>query len=124
MKHKALDIADSGNRRDFETGARRDTSEGKGRYDLLPWEAVKQLAIHCEMGAEKYGERNCEKGIPISSLMDSAVRHLVKYQTGEADENHLAAALWNIAFAIYHEKKNPEMNDIPGREPGAGLYDY
>lgn len=108
-------IQDSGNRREFETGAVRDMAEGKGRYDLLPWEAIHELALHCEQGALKYGERNCEKGIPVSSLIDSAFRHLSKYMQGEADENHLTAALWNIAFAIQTEQLRPEMQDIPTR---------
>ena len=36
-------IKDSGNRREFETGAVRDISEGKGRCDLLPLEVVCNL---------------------------------------------------------------------------------
>ena len=79
-------IKDSGHRRQFETGAVRDMHEGKGRYDLIPWEAIHELALHCEQGALKYGERNCEKGIPISSLVDSAFRHLSKYMQGADDE--------------------------------------
>ncbi len=31
-----MELKDSGNRREFETGAARDISEGKGRCDLLP----------------------------------------------------------------------------------------
>lgn len=31
-----MEILDSGNRREFETGAVRDMAEGKGRMDLLP----------------------------------------------------------------------------------------
>lgn len=31
-----MEILDSGNRREFETGAVRDMAEGKGRLDLLP----------------------------------------------------------------------------------------
>ena len=108
-------LKDSGHRREFETGAVRDMAEGKGRYDLVPWEAIHELALHCEAGALKYGERNCEKGIPISSLIDSAFRHLSKYMQGANDEPHLRAALWNLAFAVYHEKVTPEMQDIPIR---------
>lgn len=108
-------VKDSGHRREFPTGAVRDMQEGKGRYDLIPWDAIHELALHCEQGALKYGERNCEKGIPISSLIDSAFRHLSKYMQGMDDENHLAAALWNIAFAIWMEKHKPEMQDIPTR---------
>jgi len=102
--------------RTFETGAKRSIEEGKGRYDLLPWEAIHELAIHCEEGALKYGERNCEKGIPIHSLLDSAIRHLSCYMRGMKDEPHLRAAMWNIAFAIWMEKNKPEMQDIPTRK--------
>lgn len=109
-------IKDSGERREFGTGAVRDIQEGKGRYDLLPWEAIHELAQHCEEGALKYGERNCEKGIPIHSLVDSAIRHLSCYLRGMRDEHHLRAAMWNVAYAIYMEKKHPEMQDIPCRK--------
>ena len=36
-------IKDSGNRREFETGAVRDICEGKGRCDLMPLQVVKKL---------------------------------------------------------------------------------
>ena len=31
------ELKDSGNRREFKTGAVRDMHEGKGRMDLVPW---------------------------------------------------------------------------------------
>ena len=110
-----MKIKDNGNKREFKTGAVRNTGEGKGRYDLLPWDAIHELAIHCEEGAKIYGERNVEKGIPMHSLIDSAIRHLSCYLRGMNDEPHLRAALWNIAFAIWTEKNRPEMQDIPVR---------
>lgn len=109
------EILDSGERREFETGALRDIQIGKGRYDLLPWPAIDRLARHCEKGAIKYGERNCEKGIPMSSLSDSALRHMSKYMMGAKDEDHLVAAFWNIAYMLYLEEVNPEMQNIPTR---------
>lgn len=111
-----MEIKDSGSRIVFETGAVRDCKEGVGRFDLLPWEAVWEVAKHCEDGAKKYGERNCEKGIPVHSLIDSAIRHLAKYLMGYDDEPHLRAAAWNVLFAIYMEQKHPEMQDIPARK--------
>ena len=110
------EIKDSGNRTEFETGAVRDCKKGVGRFDLLPWEAIWEVAKHCEEGARKYGERNCEKGIPIHSLIDSAIRHLAKYMMGMDDEPHLRAAAWNVLFAIYMEQKHPEMQDVPTRK--------
>lgn len=35
-----MEILDSGNRREFDTGAVRDVSEGKGRCDLLPLDVI------------------------------------------------------------------------------------
>lgn len=113
--HVNPSILDSGERTEFNTGAVRDMHEGKGRMDLLPWEALIEVSKHCEEGAKKYGERNCEKGIPIHSLIDSAFRHLAKYTIGMDDEPHLRAAAWNILFALYMEQVHPEMQDIPAR---------
>ena len=108
-------IKDSGDRTEFETGAVRDLHAGKGRMDLLPTTALIELSKHCEAGAVKYGERNVDKGIPQHSLIDSGLRHLIKYLRGDNDENHLVAALWNIAWAVEQESTHPELIDLPGR---------
>ena len=108
-------IKDSGNRRLFTTGAVRDMPEGKGRMDLLPWAAIMEVSKHCEAGAKKYGEHNVDKGIPTSSLCDSAMRHLAKYLDGWKDEDHLLAAAWNVLWAIQMVKKKPEMVNTPFR---------
>ena len=109
-------IKDSGDRTQFDTGAVRDMHTGKGRMDLLPCTAIIELSKHCENGALKYGEHNVDKGIPQHSLIDSGMRHLVKYLRGDTDENHLVAALWNIAWAVEQDVNRPELNDIPSRE--------
>lgn len=109
-------IKDSGERTTFATGAVRDMHAGKGRMDLLPWEAIIEVAKHCEEGALKYGEHNVDKGIPIHSLVDSAFRHLAKYTMGMTDEPHLRAAAWNLLWALYMEAKHPELQDIPTRQ--------
>lgn len=108
-------IKDSGDRTQFDTGAVRDMHEGKGRMDLLPTTAVIELSKHCEAGAVKYGERNVDKGIPQHSLVDSGLRHLIKYLRGDNDENHLVAAAWNIMWALEQESTHPELIDLPGR---------
>jgi len=74
--------------------------------------AMLDLAKHFEDGAEKYGERNWEQGIPIHCYIDSAVRHLLKYMAGEKDEHHDRAFMWNIICCIRTMNNKPEMNDI------------
>lgn len=106
-------IKDSGERTTFSTGAVRDMHAGKGRMDLLPWAAIIEVSKHCEAGALKYGTHNVDKGIPTSSLMDSAVRHAAKYLDGQEDEDHLLAAAWNLLWAVQMRCKNPECVDTP-----------
>lgn len=113
MTTKPPVIKDSGNRREFETGAVRDMPDGKGRMDLLPWAAIIEVSKHCENGAKKYGEHNVDKGIPTSSLCDSAARHLAKYLDGQKDEDHLLAAAWNLLWALEMRAKKPEMVNTP-----------
>ena len=98
-------IADSGNRTEYTNGFNRDYKEGVGRMDLLPWRAIRQVSIHCEEGAKKYGERNIDRGCPQFSLYSSGFRHLSKVI--DPDDNdpedtltHLRAAAWNILWAL------------------------
>ena len=100
-----MNIKDSGERTTFNTGAQRDMHGGKGRMDLLPWAAIIEVSKHCEAGALKYGTHNVDKGIPTSSLLDSAMRHAAKYLDGQEDEDHLLAAAWNLLWAIENTKR-------------------
>lgn len=104
-------IKDSGDRTEFETGAKRDMHAGKGRMDLLPWYGIMEVSKHCEEGALKYGEHNADKGIPLHSLLDSAARHLAKYIVGMDDEDHLRAACWNLLRALEQRTTHPELDD-------------
>lgn len=113
-------MKDSGERKTFHTGAVRDVQGGKGRCDLLPACAILRLAKHYEAGAEKYEERNWEKGIPMHSFLDSALRHILKYLDGQIDEDHLCAAAWNLMGAMWTEEKRPELQDIPIRKKAEG----
>lgn len=108
-------LDDSGERISYGDGmAIREPSTGKGRYDLVSPFAMRRLAQHYENGAQKYADRNWEKGMPFSRYVDSAKRHLDKYIMGMTDEDHLAAASWNI-FAIMHHQElgQTELDDMP-----------
>lgn len=154
-----MNIKDSGERREFGTGAVRDIQEGKGRCDLMPLDVVArvltcseaapndildyiyefqatgrttylydalgtierafgttcdmllEVSKHFEDGAKKYGEHNWQKGIPVKSYIDSAVRHYLKWLRGDEDERHDRAFVWNIMCAIWTCKHLPELND-------------
>uniref|UniRef100_A0A6H1ZPN0 dATP/dGTP diphosphohydrolase N-terminal domain-containing protein n=1 Tax=viral metagenome TaxID=1070528 RepID=A0A6H1ZPN0_9ZZZZ len=106
-------IKDSGERREFDTGAVRDVSGGKGRFDLLPFLALWDLAKHYEKGCGKYGPENWLKGIPLRVMFDSAMRHSTEFFLGLEDgENHLIAAIWNL-MGLYELKKRIEFGLLP-----------
>lgn len=71
---------------------------------------LKDLAIHYEMGAEKYGVDNWKNGIPETkgerggSFRDSGLRHLQQLLDGQTDEPHQIAAIWNFIGAMYAKK--------------------
>ena len=106
---------------EFGTGAVRQTG-GKGRCDLLPHCAILRVSRHMEAGCVKYPERNWEQGMPMHSMLDSAMRHLMQYMDGQEDEDHLAAAASNVLMAMWTEEKIPNMQDIPSRLHGSPEY--
>ena len=103
------DLKDSGARREFETGAVRDRGVGDDkkfrRYDLLPRLPLYRYARHMGKGAAKYAARNWEKGMPLSEFYNSAMDHMLKFACGFDDEDHLAAAMWNIGSLIEGEDR-------------------
>lgn len=76
-------------------------------------ECILEVSMHYKQGAEKYGERNWEKGIPLHSYIDSGVRHFLKHIDGQTDERHDRAFVWNMFCAIWTMEHRPEMIDIP-----------
>lgn len=112
IQRDEFETLDSGEREEFETGARRDSREGKGRYDLIPVEPLRRWALLMERGAKKYGDRNWEKGMNLSRFIDSAMRHLEQLRDGQTDEDHAAAVLFNVG-AYMHTKKEIELGNLP-----------
>lgn len=113
---------DSGKREQFETGAVRDTAEGKARPDLISPYAQMRKGEWLRKGAEKYDERNWEKGMKIGRCIASLERHLQEYKMGLINEDHLAAIAVNAEFIMHYEKMikmgllPAELDDMPKYE--------
>lgn len=75
--------------------------------------AMLEVAIHYAEGAQKYEERNWEKGINCHCYVDSYVRHTIKYLRGDTDERHDRAMLWNLLGLKWTIRHKPECNDLP-----------
>ncbi len=99
----------------FATGAVRSADADQERWDLITPSGLRRLAKTCAEGAAKYGEYNWQKGMPVSSMLNHAIRHIYLYLEGNDDEDHLAHAAWNILGACHFEETRPDMVDIPSR---------
>ena len=103
MSNNNFVVKDSGAREVFTTGAVRDTANDKPRPDLISPFFLTRLGEHLRKGAVKYGEWNWAMGIPSSRCYASCMRHLMAYAMGKTDEDHLAAAAFNIMAIIHNE---------------------
>jgi hypothetical protein len=89
-------MQDSGERLTFSTGAQREPGKELRRFDLIPHKPLLDLAYWYGMGAKKYSDRNWQKGLPLSSFLNSAMAHLTKLNEGWKDEDHASAVSWNM----------------------------
>ena len=111
FKEYMEDLKRIGKPRQFDTGAQRDSSEGKLRMSLVPHKALNDVMMRYIQGADAYGENNWKKGMKHSVLYDSTMRHLMQDFTGDDTEDHLGAALWNIMSMIWNRDNKPDMDD-------------
>lgn len=99
---------DSGKRVDFKSGMRRDTDEGKPRFDLIPVMPLRRLADLYARGAEKYGDCNWQLANSEEELKRfkaSCMRHLYQWHEGQDDEDHAIAVVWNVFAYLTIEEK-------------------
>ena len=124
--NQLIGMRDSGKREAFETGAVRDSQDGKSRPDLISPFALDRVGHWLALGAEKYGPHNWQKGMDFSRVTASLFRHLVAFMKRDDTEDNLAAIIANASFLIAYEElikrgllpesldDLPKYNGIPG----------
>lgn len=108
-RHPVYGMNASGDQEQWDTGAVRDSQDGKARYDLIDPGFLLRFAEHMRKGAEHYGEHNWTMGIPSSRYLASLMRHVEAYRRGERDEDHLAAIAFNVMGIMRNE--GTELDD-------------
>ena len=113
-----FETKDSGERAEYASGMVRDTQSGKPRFDLLlpkgvPYsdQFLSRVAELLARGAEKYDDRNWEKAsgdAELERFKASAYRHFMQWVTGEVDEDHAAAVVFNL---LAHETTLWKLNN-------------
>lgn len=91
--------------------------------DLLPWDALVELAKHYGVGCTKYPARNWEEGLPWNSgIMASLLRHVAAWSQGEDidpenGQRHDVAILWNAAALVAYRLRGVGIDDRPQKGP-------
>lgn len=91
---------EQGDKREFSTGAKRQNADRKPRPGLFPGDAYLAISQHFADGAAIYDDRNWEKGLPLSSIIDSLERHIAQEKMGLTDESHDLALAWNAVVYL------------------------
>ncbi len=91
-------------------------SDGKARFDLIPPLPLIEVAHVYSVGAEKYEDRNWEKGVPWCKYFAAMQRHMQAWLAGEdCDEesglHHMAHAAWGCLTLIEYARTHPELDD-------------
>lgn len=100
---------------------------GKVMYELLPAEALHEIARVLTFGAKKYSARNWENGINYSRIFGALMRHLWAWWSGkntddETGISHLAHAGCCLFFLLaYEQRKMTKFDDRPKVEANAQI---
>jgi hypothetical protein len=95
--------------RRFPSGAVRSTDADEYRYDLISPIGLRRLAMTCAEGAQKYGEYNWLKGMPVSDILNHAIKHIFEFLRGDESEDHLAHAAWNLFASMHFQETRPDL---------------
>ncbi|NBX72707.1 MAG: hypothetical protein EBQ89_00210, partial [Alphaproteobacteria bacterium] len=95
----------------FGTGAVRSDTFEEFRYDLVSPIGLREVARACAEGAQKYGDWNWEKGMPVNDLLNHAIAHIYQFLAGDRSEPHLGHAAWNMLAAIHSHELWHGLND-------------
>lgn len=94
---------------------------GKPQFELLPFDLLSDVNMVLQHGKSKYGECNWMKkeGFKMSRCYNALLRHMfafwIKHEDNDPETgiSHLAHAMCNLLFLVYHFKNNKEADDRP-----------
>ena len=98
---------------DSKTGGQK--GQKLERFDLIPVDALEELARVYGRGSKKYADDNWRKGYSWKLSFGAMMRHAWKFWRGERfDElgnHHLACVAWHCFTLMTFENEHPELDD-------------
>lgn len=92
----------------------------RARTDLLPTDALYVVAEVFGKGAEKYADRNWERGYAWSKSYGALQRHLFAWWAGENKDresglNHMAHVAWHALVLLSFQLRHTYGDDRPAQ---------
>lgn len=93
------------------------SNAGKLQWSLVDFESLEDLVRVLEFGAEKYERDNWKKGLPVTKIYDSLMRHIIAFFNKiedvdpESGVNHIGHMMANVMFLAYMYKNKKELDD-------------
>lgn len=103
-----------------ETGLRYNSN--KLRWSLVDFQALEPMVRVLEFGSKKYSDDNWRKGLKVTEICESLLRHTFAFMNGEdadpeSGELHVGHMLCNAKFLSYMVLFKPEYDNRRKREP-------
>jgi len=91
-------------------------NQGKLKWSLVDWKSLEPMVRVLEMGAKKYAPYNWTKGMPVTEVSESLLRHMYAFLEGEnydkeSNIEHLGHVMCNAMFLIHIMREKPEFDD-------------
>lgn len=91
-------------------------NEGKLQWSLVDFKSIEGMVRVLEMGAKKYDRHNWRKGMPITQVSESLMRHLFAFLDGEdldpeSGLRHISHVMCNAMFIEYILREKPHYDD-------------
>lgn len=88
-------------------------NSGKPKYSLMDLKLMLPMIEVLEYGTNKYKRDNWRKGLPVTEICDSLMRHLAAFLDGEnfdveSGKSHIGHMMCNLMF-LQHVMSDPEM---------------
>lgn len=89
---------------------------GKRKWALVDFKSLEPMVEVLESGALKYEEFNWTKGMPVTQVSESLLRHIFAFLEGEdldveSGKSHLGHIMSNAMFLSYIMREKPEFDD-------------
>ena len=91
-------------------------NQGKLQWSLVDFDSLEGLVRVLEHGAAKYAPDNWKKGMPVTQVSESLMRHLFAFLRGEDVDpesgcRHLSHVMCNTMFLEYIMREKPHYDN-------------